>query len=80
MKPLLILKTVPVHPAPVNLATYYAREAGSSTRSVFQFLVNEAIKNFQHENKFLNRETITADYLWIMSLRNSMIMYLGLVQ
>ena len=55
----------PLHPSTANMATYYAREVGSSSRSVFDFLASDPVREFLNDPKVYKQgETITVDYLW----------------
>ena len=55
----------PIHPYTANLATYYAASVGSSSRSVFQFLASDEVRDFlDNELRYKEKATVTADMLW----------------
>ena len=56
----------PIHPYTAYLATFLARNIGSTDRSIFKFLYNEenGFKKFIKEYPLKNKYFLTADQLW----------------
>lgn len=60
-----LLSLLPLHPGTANLASSYARIAGSQSRSVFEFIESGDVKSFlDNEGYYEVRALITADMLW----------------